>query len=59
MRKPVSSHVAADTKEMVLCDDGSAWKRDNSRAEWYEFPEPIPSTKHAIARERTCNRCSD
>ena len=50
LRRPVSSHVAADDKEMVLCDDGSAWKLKNG--EWYKFT-PIPGSKYALGGNRT------
>ena len=51
LRRPVSSHVAADGKEMVLCDDGSAWKRNTNESDWYEF-EPIPGSRQVLRRNR-------
>ena len=44
LRTPVSGHVAADDRNMVLCDDGSAWKWHPDDEEWYEFTAPIPET---------------
>lgn len=50
VRTPVSSHVAAAGKrnmvpkrEMVFCDDGSAWKWRAGDEEWRRFT-PIPGT---------------
>ena len=44
MRKPVSSHVGAGRRTMVV---SSAWKCREEQGEWYEFMAPIPGTVHA------------
>ena len=55
-RKPVAAAMMQESYLVVVCDDGSVWRRNpnwDDRGEGYQWEErlPIPGTRRARERE--------